>query len=158
MGPWLHRLANYFVILGGIMLCAMALLVVVSVSGRVLFLRPVPGDFEIVGLGTAIAIFLMLPYCHLQRGNVTVDLFLARAPARLRAILDALAGIVFGVIALAFTWRMIFGLGDMWRQGDITMIVGLPLWWVFPFGIVSFALLALCCFYTAICDLKGRTA
>lgn len=151
----LHKLAAGFALLGGFVLCLLALLVVTSIVGRMLFLMPVPGDFEIAGIGTAIAIFLCLPYCQLQRAHVTVDVFLAHAPERVRRLLDAIANLAFALIALAFAWRMSVGLGDMLRQWDITMIVGIPLWIAFPFGIAAFLLLGVCCVYTAVEDLRA---
>ena len=65
-------------------------MVVVSVLGRWLFSAPVFGDFEMVGMGTAIAVFLYLPYCHMRRGNVIVDLFLSRTPKRLQIFFDVI--------------------------------------------------------------------
>ena len=149
-GAWLHRLSAWFAIGGGLMLAAMVLLVVVSVLGRALFLRPVPGDFEIVGLGTGIAIFLFLPYCYLQRGNVAVDIFVRNLPAGVQRATDSLAAIVFALVGGLFAWRMLFGLFDTYRYEDISMIVGVPIWWVYPFAVASFALLCLSAAYTAV--------
>lgn len=149
-GRMLHRLAAAFAIGGGLVLCLLATLVVTSVLGRILLLRPVPGDFEIVGIGTAISVFLCLPYGQVRRGHVTVDLFLARAPAALREALDRGADLLFALLALGFSLRMVAGLGDLFRQGDVTMIVTIPLWYALPFGIASLTLLGCCCLYTAV--------
>jgi len=156
VGIVLEKLARGFAILGGMILCFLALLVVISILGRMFFLLPVPGDFEIVGIGTAIAIFLCLPYCQLRRGHVTVDIFSARVPKRIQDWLDTFAGVVFALISLLFAWQMIKGLRDMYTQSDMTIIVGIPLWIAFPFGIVSFLLLSLCCLFTAHNDLGDR--
>ena len=157
-GRALESIASVFVLTGGGLLSMMSLLVVVSVLGRLLFSRPVPGDFEIVAIGTAISAFLSLPYCHLKRGNVSVDLFLANAPVRVRATLDGLAAVLFGGIALVFAWRMSLGLKDVLHYRDVTMILGIPVWLAYPFGIASFGVLALSCAYTALRDLKsGRS-
>ena len=136
------------------MLAAMTILVVVSILGRAIFLLPVPGDFEIVGLGGGIAIFLFLPYCYLQRGNVAVDIFVTHMSAPVRRVLDALAASIFALIALLFTWRMTFGLVDTFSYEDISMIVGVPLWWVYPFAIASFGLLTVSAAYTVVHPLE----
>ncbi|MDT8399646.1 MAG: TRAP transporter small permease [Pseudomonadales bacterium] len=133
----------------------MALLVIISILGRALFLLPVPGDFEIVGMGTAIAVFLSLPYCQLQRGHVTVDMFMAHASKGTQTFFDVVSSYIFAFIALLFAWQMLFGLADMFRQGDISVIIGIPLWIIFPFGVVSFLLLLVCCIYTAYLDLRS---
>jgi len=149
-GERLHRLSSAFAILGGVVLVLMTVLVVASVLGRAIFSRPVPGDFEIVGIGTAVSVFLFLPYCYLQRGNVAVDIFISHMPPGVQCVMDLLAGALFGTIAGLFSWRMLFGLADTIRYADSSMIVGLPLWWAYPFGVASFGLLAVSCFYVAL--------
>ena len=131
------------------MLAAMVVLVVISILGRAMFSSPVPGDFEIVALGTAVAIFMFLPYCYMQKGNVAVDIFISRMPPGVQRAMDVLAATLFGAVAALFAWRSVFGLADTVRNGDISMILGFPVWVVHPFGVASFALLAVCCFYTA---------
>jgi len=148
LGRLLHRIASVFAIAGGLVLVGMILLVVVSVLGRAIFLLPVPGDFEMVGLACGIAIFLFLPYCYLQRGNVVVDVFVAHLSAGATRALDAVAALVFALVSALFAWRMIFGLIDTLRYQDISMIVGVPLWWAYPFAVASFGLMAVAALYT----------
>ena len=147
------QLAQLFALAGGLLLCGLAALVVASILGRIFLARPVPGDFELVALGTAISIFLCLPYCQLQRGNVTVDLFLSGASSGLRQILDGIAALLFAVLAILFAWRMGLGLVDAVRYQDVSVILGVPLWWAYPPAVMSFALLAVCCLITASDDL-----
>ena len=147
-GRVLHRLAAAFAVAGGLLLVALTLLVVTSVLGRALFAFPVPGDFEIVGLGGAVAIFLFLPYCYMQRGNVAVDIFVTHTPRAVRRALDAFAALLFALVAALFAWRMLFGLADTFYYEDISMIVGVPLWWAYPFAIASFGLLTAGALYT----------
>ena len=155
LGEQLHRLSAWFAIAGGISLASMVTLVVFSIVGRALFSRPIPGDFEIVALGTAVAVFLFLPYCYLQRGNVAVDIFISRMPPYVQRTMDVLAAVLFGLIATLFAWRTVYGFGDTLANRDISMILGFPVWVVYPFGVASFALLAVCCFYTAAETLQG---
>ena len=72
MGRVLTRLARIFVIIGGICLTAAGLLTVVSVMGRYFINSPIPGDFELVEMACAVAVFSFLPYCQLRKGNVLV--------------------------------------------------------------------------------------
>lgn len=148
LGHTLHKLAAAFAVAGGLLLVAMTLLVVTSVLGRALFAFPVPGDFEIVGLGGGVAIFLFLPYCYMQRGNVAVDIFVTHTPRPVRRALDAFAALLFALVAALFAWRMTFGLADTFYYEDISMIVGVPLWWAYPFAIASFGLLTVSALYT----------
>lgn len=149
LGERLRMLSGAFAVAGGVILVFLVALVVTSIIGRAVFSRPVPGDFEIVAVGTAVAVFLFLPYCYLERGNVAVDIFIAHMPRKVQCVMDVLAALLFGVIAGLFAWRMVFGLVDTFGNRDISMILGFPIWIAYPFGIASFALLAVSCFYTA---------
>lgn len=149
-GGILHRLASGFAVFGGIVLVLLTLLVVVSVLGRTLFLTPVPGDFEIVGIGTSVAIFSFLPYCYLERGNVTVDILVGYLPASTQRAFDVFAALVFAAVSGVFAWRMLFGLADTFHYGDISMIVGVKLWWTYPFAVTSFGLMAVSAAYVAV--------
>jgi TRAP-type C4-dicarboxylate transport system permease small subunit len=144
-----QKLSRVFALAGGLVLAALSLLVMISVCGRVVFGRPVPGDFEIVATGTAIAIFLCLPYCQLQRGNLIVDLFLSRWSPRVVAWLDVTAALLLGLLSLLFAWRMSWGLRDALVYEDVSIILGFPLWWAYPFAVASFLLLACACVVTA---------
>ena len=155
LGEQLHRLSAVFAIVGGLVLVFLVTLVVTSILGRAIFSRPVPGDFEIVALGTAIAVFLFLPYCYLQRGNVAVDIFISHMPARVQCVMDVFAALLFGLIAGLFAWRTVYGFFDTVANRDISMILGFPIWIAYPFGIASFALLTASSLYTAVETLKG---
>ena len=146
---FVERAARVAALLGGVLILLMALLVLASVIGRELVARPVPGDFEIVGFGMAISAFLCLPWCQLTRGHLVVDFFLAHAPAGVRAALDATAALILGVLALLLGWRMAAGALDAFRYRDISVILGLPYWWAYPFAVVSLLLLAATCLVTA---------
>jgi hypothetical protein len=56
-GRALYSVATGLAILGGLLSCGMAALVTVSVTGRYLFARPVPGDYDIIGILCGCAIF-----------------------------------------------------------------------------------------------------
>ena len=78
MMAWIFRSATWSAIVGGVVLCAITLMSVASITGRALIgvgLGPVPGDFEMVEVGTALAVFFFLPWCYLKGGHATVDLF-----------------------------------------------------------------------------------
>ncbi len=154
----IELLARWFALAGGGVLGALSILVVVSVIGRVIAGRPVPGDFEIVATGTAVAVFLCLPYCQLQRGNLLVDLFLSRLSPRVVIWLDVASACLLALLGLLFAWRMSLGLRDAFVYEDISIILGYPLWWAYPFAVASFLLLACTCVVTAADDLQGRNS
>ena len=135
---------------GGLTLLVMVCVNVISIFGRVLFSSPLLGDFELVEMGCAVAIFSFFPLCHLKNGNVIVDFFSSSFPYWIRGFLDSLSYLIFGTVASIFTWRMLLGLEDMLRYNEQTMLLKIPVWIAFVPGIFSFFLLSLVCFYTFI--------
>ena len=72
-GRFLHSVAYMLALLGGLTLVIVIIINVVSILSRIIFLSPLVGDFELVEIGSAIAISSFLPICHLKKGNVIVD-------------------------------------------------------------------------------------
>ena len=146
-GRILFYLSNFLSIFGGRVLIIIVIINVFSISGRVLFSSPLLGDFELVEMGCAIAIFSILPFCHLKNGNVIVDFFSSKFPLYIRQLLDILSNFVFLLVASFFTYRMIYGVIDMIKYNEQTMLLKLPVWIAFIPGIFSFFLLTLVCFH-----------
>lgn len=144
----IERLAFVMAMLGGLVLIAVMLIVVVSITGRGLIsvgLGPIPGDFELVEAGSAFAIFAFLGWCQFHRGHVTVDLFLGRAGPRVNAWIDLLSAILMTIAATVIAWRLAAGLGDKMRYGETTFVLQFPLWWSYAAaltGAVTFALVS----------------
>jgi len=154
VGRALNRVAYWSAILGGLIMSGLAIMVVVSVSGRYTLSMPIFGDFEMMAFGTAIATFLFLPYCQMQRGNVIVDLFLSWAPARVQGVCDLAGSLLLALISGMISWRMAIGLEDMIHYNEVTYILAIPLWWAFPFCVYGSGLLTLCALYTAKQDIE----
>ena len=147
-GRFLYDLAYILAILGGIILVIVILINFVSILSRIVFLNPLVGDFELVEIGSAIAISSFLPLCHLKKGNVIVDFITAKLNFKKIAFLDCVSSIIYGLIALFFTWRMFFGANDMFNYQEETMLLQFPVWIPFLPVTFSFGLLSLCCLYT----------
>jgi len=135
-------------VFGGVILFILAILTTISVFGRKFLDAPVPGDFELVAIGTGVAVFACLPYCQLMRGNVLVDFFMNNAPTRAKTIADIIAGLIFLAIGLMLTWRMIYGAIDMYDVNEVSMTIGFPRWSTFPISIVFMSFLVIIIIYT----------
>lgn len=138
VGRVLYQIAKWLAILGGVILCAMAALTTISVTGRSALSSPISGDFELVAIGTGLAVFAFLPWCQIVRGNVLVDFFMIKAPVRVQVIADIAGGVLYLLIATLLTWRLIFGGIDMYQYREVSMTINFPRWTTFP---VSVALL-----------------
>jgi TRAP-type C4-dicarboxylate transport system permease small subunit len=118
--------------LGAAVLCAMAVMSVISIAGRAmsgLGFAPVRGDFELVEAGTALAVFCFLPWCHLKRSHATVDLFWKKYPRSMRRVLDIAAELLTLVVWILLTWRMGVAMQDYRGNGETTFILNMPVWW-----------------------------
>ena len=147
-GRFLYDLAYIFAILGGIILVIVILINFISILSRIIFLNPLVGDFELVEIGSAIAISSFLPLCHLKKGNVIVDFITAKLNFKKIAFLDCISSVIYGLIDLFFTWRMFFGAKDMYNYQEETMLLQFPIWIPFLPVTFSFGLLSVCCLYT----------
>ncbi len=131
MPRFLHRLAWWFAIFGGLCASAVALMTVVSIAMRSLLSRPIQGDVELTQLGIALCISLCLPWCQLHGGNIIVDFFTQRAaPATLRR-LDAVGGLLMALMVGLLAWRTGAGALAVGGAGETSMILGLPMWWIY---------------------------
>ncbi|MDM4767324.1 TRAP transporter small permease [Pelomonas sp. SE-A7] len=125
---WLRRLALWSALAGCLAGCAVALLTVLSIVGRALWSRPIPGDVELSQFGIALCIALCLPWCQLQRANIIVDFFTQKAPPRVNRVLDAVGSLLLAVMVGLLAWRSAVGAQAVREAGEITMILALPMW------------------------------
>lgn len=149
MSPAISGLARAFALAGGAVLVAITGMSVVSITGRALLGTPVPGDFELVQIGCGAAIAAFLPYCQLQRGNIIVDFFTVRASPRVQGALDASGALVLALVMAVLAWRTAAGMETVRAAGEVSMIVGFPIWIGYAAIVPSLAVAALVALSTA---------
>ena len=150
MGRLLDVLARTFAFLGGAVLVGITLMSVTSIAGRALLGKPVPGDFELVQVASAVAIAAFLPYCQLRRGNIIVDFFTTRASLRVQGWLDALGAVMFSAVMALLAWRTTLGFMTVKASNEVTMIVGFPVWIGYAAIVPSLVLATLVGLHTAV--------
>jgi TRAP-type C4-dicarboxylate transport system permease small subunit len=123
------RVSTWLALAGGGLVLALALLVTASVLRRWLTSQPIQGDFELVQIGLAVAVFAFLPICQLRGANIIVDSFTARAPATLRAALDASWALVYALVAALIAWQMVAGTREAFASRTTSMVLALPIGW-----------------------------
>ena len=141
----LERACPWLAVAGGIVMLAFTAASVASIISRSVFGAPLVGDFELTERGTAIAVFAMLPYCHLRGGNVVVDMFVGMFAPAVRRFLAVLCDVLFAVVAGLMTWRLALGGVNQYQFNDMSMMLQIPTWWMFVPIVVSMALLTLVC-------------
>lgn len=146
----IHLLAAGAALLGGALLSAIALMSVVSIVPRSLGMQPIQGDFEIVQVGLAICVTLLLPWCQLQGGNIIVDFFTARMRKRWQRRLDATGYFLFAGVMALVAWRTGAGAAALKDAGETTMLLGFPLWIGYAGMTPGFALTAAAALHSAV--------
>ena len=152
-----RRIIESWALLGGALLLMVVLLTAYSLLSGVILRAPLPGDFEMVEVGVAVAVFSFLPYCQVTGANVRADIFTSRASPRVVAMLTLLAALVAFAFSALMLWRMSAGLVDYWRYRETTAIIGFPIWIAFIPILVSLALLAVAAFMS-LTDAAGDAA
>jgi len=137
-GP-VGRVAYALAIAGGALMVATALFSTASVLRRWLLSDPIPGDFELVQIGSGLAVFGCLAYGTLRRSNILVDTFTAWLPTRVTGAIDAFWHLAWAATALFLAERMLLGALETRASNTLTMVLALPTWWAVGLGALAFA-------------------
>ncbi|HEX4985054.1 MAG TPA: TRAP transporter small permease [Burkholderiales bacterium] len=147
--PLVDKVAAVSAFAGSAILAVIAGMSVVSIALRALGFRPIQGDFELVQVFLAGCVALMLPWCQLRGGNLTVDFFTVRLARSKQRRLDAAGAVLFAAVMLLLTWRTAVGALAMRAEGETTMILGFPLWIGYAAVVPGLLLTAACALHTA---------
>lgn len=143
------RLTRGLAVAGGILLLSASFMLTVSVLLRWLRNDGLRGDFEMVQIATAVAVFAFLPLCQKRRGNVFVDTFTLRAPAWFNRGLDVTWDLVYALAAGLITWRLMLGAYDAISSRTTSMVLGFPVGWAIMVSAMLAGFLCLVTLYTA---------
>ncbi|MFQ3623894.1 MAG: TRAP transporter small permease subunit [Acetobacteraceae bacterium] len=125
---------------GGVVLVGAAVLTTVSVLARWLDGRPIRGDFELVALGVAIALFSSFAFAASRGANLAVTSFTAWLPRPVVAAIDAAWALCWSAACLVLAERLLVTSLELHRTGTVTMALAMPTWWVAGIGAACFAL------------------
>ena len=137
---WVRWLARTLAVVGGVALIVITIITVVSITGRAFVrhgLGPIPGDFELVEAGVGFAVFSFLPWCQLNRGHATVDLFTSFFPDGANRFIEFVSELLMSIIIIVIAWRLAIGMMDKIRYGETTFILQFPVWWPFAACMVA---------------------
>lgn len=168
VGRALKKISRWLAYFGGFALTAAALMTVVSIIGRAMVwagLGPVPGDFELVELACAVAVFSFLPWGQFHRGQVTVDVLVDVFPKRIKIFLGMLGDLALAVASSIIMWRLWLGLGERLPHGsdfmrgllmlgdkpyytETTFILRMPIWYGYALTMLGAFFFAVVCLYT----------
>lgn len=144
-----ERLGAMLALAGATLSLCIAAVVTASVLLRWTTSHGLSGDFEMVQMAVALAIFSFLPHAQLRRANILVDTFTTWLPERVTSGIDAFWDLVYGAAAALLAWRLAIGAGDAIASHTGTMILGLPTGWAIATCSAMAGLLALAALATA---------
>jgi len=138
----LASLAKACAVFAGALLTVITLMTCVSLIGRNTTGWTLVGDFELAGSAAGAAIALFMPWCQLQRGNIMVDFFTARASAATRERLDRFGALLLAAAMALMAWRTTIGGLNAWKSNAGSMMLGFPEWVVYVGMVPPLALTA----------------
>jgi TRAP-type C4-dicarboxylate transport system permease small subunit len=124
------------IVLGVILVLAIA-----DIVGRVVFLRPIEGVVELIGMLMVVIGFLGLGYCQLVKGNVLIDIITSRFKERGQAVFNIFSYLICIAICSLITWQ---GGIRAWayifkKVGQYTVIMHILFWPFMMLMAISFA-------------------
>lgn len=137
MNKIIYGLSRALSWLGCWSLLLVGLVSVMSITGRALSglgLGPVNGDFELVEMGTAMAVFCFMPWAHLKRSHAVVDLFWHAYPSALQRVLTLASDVLMLLSWLVLVWRMGVAMLDYRANEEVSFILQVPVWWGYAFS------------------------
>lgn len=141
----IERLAGVLAVAGGVLICFAAVLVTVSVAGRRLFNKPIPGDYEMVEISMGVAVFAFLAYTAAKSGHIAVDTFTLKLRPRVNAVIDGLWELVLAGFLGFFSWGLLTGGLNARAYGETLIQLAWPIW---PVYVACSLLAALACLVT----------
>ena len=143
VGRGLLLLCKVGSVLGGLIFVALVVMSIVSIVGRKLASAPVPGDLELMQMGSAVGAAAFFAYCHMTRNDVKVDFFTQNLPERASRRLDAVGALLLAAMCALLSWRTSVGALSVREAGETSMILDLPMWWAYASLAPGLALTAL---------------
>ena len=143
MSKLIYGTSRFMAWFGGFVLTGLAVLSVVSIAGRAFSfagLGPVPGDFELVEAGTALAVFSFLPWCHLKQRHADVNLLWPLYPSSMRRVLSVASDGLMLAVWVLLVWRMGVAMQGYRENEEVSFILQMPVWWGYAASMIPAAL------------------
>ncbi len=119
--------------------------------------HPIPGAFELVEMGLAIAVFFGVAYTALQRGHISVDWFVERLSNRKRLVVGAINSVLE-----AFCWVLVAWQGYKYAMRTSMVVsdtLGINLTFsklVVPFGALLLVLVVISQFVSSVRQARNQ--
>ncbi len=105
--------------------------------------RPIWGAVEVAGFLATIALACALPFTHVMRGHVGVDMVVRHLPERLQAVVDLITGLLATLLFILVSWRSFLYATTLKKSGEVSMTLEFPAYVFVYFIGFAFAVLSL---------------
>lgn len=118
-------IADKLKIIGAACLVGMTFLTCADVVGR-FFRHPIFGSVELVATMSTLAVAMALPYTHINKGHVGVELLVRLLSAKTQLIIDTCTAILSLALFSLVTWRMALYADTMHKSGEVSLNLQFP--------------------------------
>jgi TRAP-type C4-dicarboxylate transport system permease small subunit len=122
----IHIAENIFIYISGVLFMGLMFLGAGDVLGRYLFNKPLRGTMEVSEILMGGIVLLSWAYTQRMNGHVTVDLFIAQYPPRLRAIVNFFMLLLSFILFVAITKQSIVIALRCWQEHRVIPTLGIP--------------------------------
>ncbi|MCC0056232.1 MAG: TRAP transporter small permease [Rhodobiaceae bacterium] len=136
----IERIANA---IASMMLFLLACITLIDVIGRNFFSSPLAPATELTEVALVVITFLLYPQIAFRNEHITVDLLDFFLPAWFRRIQFVVAGLLGALLFGVLAWRLGIQADRLFKYGEITAVLKIPLYTVYYFMAVMSALSAL---------------
>jgi TRAP-type C4-dicarboxylate transport system permease small subunit len=125
---FVHRLSKGFSWVAMGLLVLLMLLPVVNISMRLFPLtNPLKGTFGLVAFISGFVASFNFAHCAVQKGHIVVDFVFVLLPKSLQVVIDCLASFLSTGVCVLIVWQSLKYAADMWRAGETSMTLHIPL-------------------------------
>ena len=152
IGEIVEQSSRLLALIGGCVLLMIITITCISIFGRAfinLGLSPIPGDFELVEAGVAFTVFSFLPWCQINGGHATVDVFTNRLPTVINHWINFISETLMAIAYIVITWKLSDGMFTRIRYNDTTFILEFPIWWAYAACLAASTIACIVTLYTA---------
>lgn len=128
--------------IGACSLAGLVLLMTMSSLWRYVFRSPIGGSVELIEIMMSFTVFLGLGYAMTQKSHITFDLVVSRLPKDVRAVIHSIMCFLGAGLFGLMSWRTAVQAINVWREGEITGDLPIPL---APFMLVAALGMAVLC-------------
>ena len=130
-------------VVGLIALMTVSALTVIDAVLRRYFAGSIDGLSDVLEWCIVVAVSACFPAMLWRKNAITVRVLGTILPWRAREALDLLGDLLLLAVIATVAWPLALYTGDVWRYGDVTMLMGWPKWpmWLMASAIWGFTVL-----------------